>query len=151
MTTDRLPELDRILRLEMAAAHIVGAGERHERDLARLPQRQHAVLQRRVQAPVGIECETRLGIVRIGLAECDGGTGVVVEVAAGRRDDIGRIIGAAQEHDEQPAARLRCGEGATRDHERRGGGRSDQQVAAMDMGAADMGAMHGTSPAISGA
>ncbi|KIT81851.1 hypothetical protein QT20_00150, partial [Staphylococcus aureus] len=47
---DGLAQFYRILRFEMAAAEVVGAGERHERDLALLPQGQDAILERGVQA-----------------------------------------------------------------------------------------------------
>ena len=48
---DRHAALDAVLRFEVAAREILGAGERHERELALLPERQHRVLERRMQAP----------------------------------------------------------------------------------------------------
>jgi hypothetical protein len=57
---DRLAEFDRILGLEKAAGEIVGAGERNECELLFLPQRQQRILERGVQAPVGVKRHRRI-------------------------------------------------------------------------------------------
>jgi hypothetical protein len=50
-----LAELDRILRLEVAAREVLRAGEGHEGELAFQPQRMERSAQRRMQAPVAID------------------------------------------------------------------------------------------------
>ena len=104
---DVLPQLDGVLGLEMAARRVVRAGERHEGDLALLPQRQDGFAQRRMESPVAVERDRRGRRRRIGPGDGQRRTRGVVEVTAGRDHDIGRIIGAAQKHDEQARIGLR--------------------------------------------
>ena len=135
---DRHAALDAVLRFEVAARQILGAGERHERELALLPERQHRVLERRMQAP-------RHRVVRP--RERDGGAAdwpgsgfgqrdrrprLVVEVAADRNDDVGGVVAAAQKHEQE----LRVG-GARRgkrlrhdaaDRQQRMGGADQRQL-----------------------
>ena len=107
---DRLAKFDRILCLEMAAREIVRAGKGDEGNLAPLPEWQQRILQRRMQAPIAIERNRRL--LRLagfaaGARNGEIGTRAIIEIAARRNDDIGGVVGAAQEDDEQLGAGLR--------------------------------------------
>ena len=104
---DRLAELDGVLGLEMAAGEIVGAGERHEGDLPLLPQRIERILQRRMQAPVGIERERGVGGAGMRAGDRERRPRLVIEIARDGDDDVRRVIGAAQEHHEEARIGLR--------------------------------------------
>jgi hypothetical protein len=125
----RLAQLDGVLGLEMAARHVVGPGEGDEGQLPRLPQGIEAVLQRRVQAPVAVQRQGRVGVRRIGPRDAQRRPGLVIEIAAGGDHHIGRVIGPAQEHHQQPRPGLGRGPGVAGDQGRGGGGES-QEVAA---------------------
>mmetsp|Transcript_1050 Transcript_1050/g.2781 ORF Transcript_1050/g.2781 Transcript_1050/m.2781 type:complete len:295 (-) Transcript_1050:1016-1900(-) len=99
----RLAEFDVVLRLEMAARGVVGAGKGHKAGLALLPQRLDAVGQRRGQAPAVVQ---RQGGA---LGDRDVRPRLVVEAGGRGHQQIGRVIGAAQEHDEQPRRAGRAG------------------------------------------
>ena len=128
----RLAELDRVLGLEMAARQIIGgAGKRHERDLPLAPQRIDAVPQRRMQSPVGAQRQRGIRIAGVGLGDAERRPRIVVEVAGHRHHDVGGVVGAAQEHHQQP--RIGCGRGpdAAGDGQRSDGGKGLDQITAI--------------------
>ncbi len=96
-----LAQLDHVLRLEVAARQVPGAGEGHEGQLPLLPQGIEAVLQRGVQAEVGVQRQGGVGVLRVRARDLQGGAGLVVEVAGGGDHHIGGVVGAAQEHHQQ--------------------------------------------------
>ena len=99
----RLAELDRILGLEMAPRQVIGgAGERHEGDLALGPQRIDAVAQGRVQSPIRAERQGGVWISGIGSGDAERRPRTVIEIARYGHHDIGGVVGAAQEHHQQP-------------------------------------------------
>jgi len=95
-----LPQFDAVLRLEVAARRVMRAGKGHEGDLAPLPQRMQAVAQGRVQAPIGVECEGRRGAAA-GAWHGDGGPGLVVKAAAHGHQQVGGVVAAPQEHQQE--------------------------------------------------
>ena len=98
-----LAELDRVLGLEMAARQIVGrAGKRHEGDLPLGPQRIDAVPQRRMQPPIRVQRQRRIRIAGVGLGNAERRPRTCDRSRSNRHDDVGGIIGAAQEHHQQP-------------------------------------------------
>ena len=127
---DGLAELDGVLGLEMAAAGIVRrSGERNERDLAFGPERIEAVAQRRVQSPVAIKRQRGVGIAGVRSRDRQRRPRGIIEIAACGYHDIGGVIGAAQEHHQQP----RIGGGRRPDPacdgQRGGGGKGLDQFA----------------------
>ncbi|MCY1210519.1 hypothetical protein D9M72_222120 [compost metagenome] len=102
------PQFDAVLGFEMAAAGVLGAGEGHERKLAALVEGQQAFRQRRVQGPAVVQGQ---GGARPAARARDGdvGPGFVIEVAGGRHEQAGRVVGAAHEDHQQAVAGGRGG------------------------------------------
>src|SRR5207302_7998330 len=100
------PSLNAVLRLEVAAAHVLRTGEGHEGGLASLPKRVDALLQRRVQSPADRlsrlgEWKRRVRVARIGSGQRQRRSRLVVERAAHGDDDVGGVVAATQEHQQK--------------------------------------------------
>ena len=133
----RLAELDRILRLEVAPRGVVGAGEGHERGLLLREEGKHRIAQRGVEAPVGIERQRRIGGgARAG--DRDVRALLVVEAARGRHEQAGGVVAAAQEDDQHARRRIGRGDqGGTASGEREdraGGDRTANEFSALHEG-----------------
>src|SRR6185437_10583293 len=119
---NRLTALDVVLRLEVAAREVVGAGEGNEGELLLLPQRVERVAHHRVEAPVCVQRHGAVGIIRVGALDRERGSRGVVEVAAGGHQQVVAVVAAAQEH-QQEARRVRGrGEQAAGERQRGSGG-----------------------------
>src|SRR5258708_2426624 len=97
----RLSKLDAVLRFEVAAREIVGAGEGNERGLSRGVKAADRGAQRRSKRPVRIERERRRRILPYGLRNGDVRSGFVVERARDGDDDVRAVVAAAQEHEQE--------------------------------------------------
>ena len=100
-TVDRLPELDAVLGLEVTARQVVGAGEGHEGRLALLVEHADRVAHRRGERPVRVERQGPGRCGRIGPRDREGRARLVVVAARIRDQQVGRVIAAAQEHEQE--------------------------------------------------
>src|ERR1700726_3541371 len=98
-----LPELDGVLRFEMAARQVVGSCKGDKQRLTARIKRRDGGPKNRGERPVVVECNRSVGSVRTRWL-CDSYIGPrLIVVGAGIRDhDIRAIVSAAQE-DQQEA------------------------------------------------
>ena len=82
-----------------------------------------------MQAPVGVERQRGVRVPGVRPGDGEVGAGAIVELAPRRDHHVEGVVGAAQEHDEEPPVRLGRGPDPPGD-ERGGGGRECREEVA---------------------
>ena len=101
-----LAQLDAVLRFEMAARRILGPRKGHEGGVAALEQGMDAVSERRRQPPLGVDGQRRVGSASRP-RDGDAGARLVVVRRPVRHQQAGRVVAAAQKHEQEARRRVR--------------------------------------------
>src|SRR5579863_3586299 len=108
-TAERLAEFDAVLGLEVTARQVLGAGEGYEGNLTLLIQGTERITQRWRECPVRVESQRAAADRRVRPRDRDRGPRLVVETAGVGDQRVGRVIPAAQEHQQKARAGGRRG------------------------------------------